>query len=109
MVAGRTLDAADLVADFLGRRVEGLSVAHNWAGRSHPDGHGQMAMPRLFRWRGPEGGEVVVWRTDTPHGVIHAELRAACGGPPSAVAGADELQQRIDHIRHWAITRKKGA
>ena len=56
-------------------------------------------------------GLVAAWhhRTETPHGVIHAELRAACGGPPSAVAGADELQQRIDHIRHWAVTRKKGA
>ena len=41
--------------------------------------------------------------------MIHAELRAACGGPPSAVASADELQQRIDEIRQWAITRKKGA
>ena len=53
--------------------VEFLSVAHNWAGRSNPDGQGQMALPRLFRWRGPEGGEVVVWRTDTPHGLAYME------------------------------------
>ena len=52
-------------------------------------------------------GLVAAWhhRTETPHGVIHAELRSACGGPPSAVASAEELQQRIDHIRHWAVTR----
>ena len=56
-------------------------------------------------------GLVGAWhhRTDTPHGAIHAELRSACGGPPSAAASAAALQQRIDHIRHWAITRKKGA
>ncbi|SEP74730.1 glycoside hydrolase family 38 N-terminal domain-containing protein [Microlunatus flavus] len=53
--------------------VRFLSVAHNWAGRSYPDGQGQMALPRLFRWRGPEGGEVVVWRTDTPHGLAYME------------------------------------
>lgn len=53
--------------------VRYLSVAHNWAGRSNPDGVGQMTMPRMFRWRGPEGGEVVVWRTDTPHGLAYME------------------------------------
>ena len=53
--------------------VQYLSVAHNWAGRSDPDGVGQMSMPRLFRWQGPEGGEVVVWRTDTPHGLAYME------------------------------------
>ncbi|HEU5485711.1 MAG TPA: DEAD/DEAH box helicase [Microlunatus sp.] len=56
-------------------------------------------------------GLVAAWhhRTDAPHGAIHAELRSACGGPPTAVASADELQQRIDHIRHWAVTRSRGA
>lgn len=51
-------------------------------------------------------GLVAAWhhRTDAPHGVIHAELRAACGGPPTAAASAEELQQRIDHVRHWAVT-----
>ena len=52
-------------------------------------------------------GLVAAWhhRTDRPHGAIHAELRSACGGPPSAVASAEELQERIDHIRQWAVTR----
>ncbi len=51
-------------------------------------------------------GLVAAWhhRTDTPHGVIHAELRSACGGGPSAIASAVELQQRIDRIRTWAVT-----
>jgi superfamily II DNA or RNA helicase len=43
-------------------------------------------------------------RTDKPHGLIHAELRAACGGPPTAAASAAELQQRIDHLRSRAIS-----
>jgi hypothetical protein len=51
-------------------------------------------------------GLVGAWhhRTDQPHGVIHAELRAACGGPPTAAASAEELQQRIDHLRRWATS-----
>lgn len=56
-------------------------------------------------------GLVAAWhhRTDQPHGVIHAELRQACGGPPSAVASAEELQERIDHIRHWAVSRSRSS
>ena len=56
-------------------------------------------------------GLVAAWhhRTEQPHGVIHAELRKACGGPPSAVASADELQERIDHIRHWAVSRSRSS
>jgi len=52
---------------------------------------------------------VAAWhhRTEQPHAVIHAELRSSCGGPPSAVASAEELQQRIDHIRQWAITGRR--
>ena len=52
---------------------------------------------------------VAAWhhRTDQPHGVIHAELRSACGGPSSAIATADELRQRIDHIRDWAISGRR--
>jgi superfamily II DNA or RNA helicase len=51
-------------------------------------------------------GLVAAWhhRTGQPHGVIHAELRAACGGPPSAIASAGQLQQRIDRLREWAVS-----
>lgn len=38
-------------------------------------------------------------RTGRPHGVIHGELRRACGGPPTAIATADQLQTRIDFLR----------
>jgi superfamily II DNA or RNA helicase len=42
-------------------------------------------------------------RTGASHAAIHGELRAACGGPPVAVATADEIQQRIDTLRRWAV------
>ncbi|MEX5634357.1 DEAD/DEAH box helicase [Parafrankia sp. FMc2] len=41
-------------------------------------------------------------RTGKPHGMIHAELRRSCGGPPSAQASAAQLQARIDTVRRWA-------
>jgi superfamily II DNA or RNA helicase len=62
---------------------------------------------RLRELRRELNGLVGAWhhRTTTPHGVIHAELRKVCGGPPSAVASEDELQGRIDRIREWATKR----
>jgi superfamily II DNA or RNA helicase len=52
-------------------------------------------------------GLVAAWhhRTEMPHGKVHAELRATCGGPPSAQATATQLQERIDTIRRWARER----
>ena len=52
-------------------------------------------------------GLVGAWhhRTNKPHGTVHAELRSACGGPPSAQASAQQLQDRIDTIRRWARER----
>ncbi len=38
-------------------------------------------------------------RTNTPHGVIHGELRRICGGPPTALATAEQLQGRIAELR----------
>ena len=51
-------------------------------------------------------GLVGAWshRTGQPHGVIHAELRRTCGGPPLPQATADEIRARIDTIRRWAIS-----
>ncbi|MFV2100226.1 DEAD/DEAH box helicase [Micromonospora sp. LOL_024] len=34
-------------------------------------------------------------RTGQPHGKIHAELRRLCGGPPSAQATIEQLEERI--------------
>jgi superfamily II DNA or RNA helicase len=38
-------------------------------------------------------------RTGRPHGAIHQEVRTACGGPPTAMATADQLQARIAYLR----------
>ncbi|MEU8267957.1 DEAD/DEAH box helicase [Sphaerisporangium sp. NPDC049002] len=54
-------------------------------------------------------GLVGAWnhRTGQPHGVIHAELRRACGGPPIAQASGDQIRQRIETIRKWATQRSR--
>jgi superfamily II DNA or RNA helicase len=53
-------------------------------------------------------GLVGAWshRTGQPHGVIHAELRRACGGPPLPQATADQIQARIAKIRAWALSAR---
>ncbi|MQA95244.1 MAG: ATP-dependent helicase [Streptosporangiales bacterium] len=52
-------------------------------------------------------GLVGAWhhRTGQPHGMIHAELRRSCGGPPTAQCTADDLRKRIEQIRKWATAR----
>jgi superfamily II DNA or RNA helicase len=41
-------------------------------------------------------------RTGKPHGVIHGELRRRCGGPPTAMASSEQLEERIAALRSWA-------
>jgi superfamily II DNA or RNA helicase len=41
-------------------------------------------------------------KSGQPHGVIHADLRRSCGGPPQAQATAAQLRDRIDTLRKWA-------
>ncbi|MEV1238901.1 hypothetical protein [Nonomuraea sp. NPDC049750] len=53
--------------------VRYLAAAHNWAGRSVPYLHGGDKLTRPFRWRAPSGKEVIVWFTDTPHGMAYME------------------------------------
>jgi superfamily II DNA or RNA helicase len=38
-------------------------------------------------------------RTAKPHGMIHSELRRECGGPPTAMASAEQLRTRIAALR----------
>jgi len=40
-------------------------------------------------------------RTNTPHGKIHNELRTRCGGPPTAMATIEQLEERIATLRSW--------
>ncbi|HEY0717050.1 MAG TPA: DEAD/DEAH box helicase [Streptosporangiaceae bacterium] len=53
-------------------------------------------------------GLVAAWnhRTGQAHGVIHNDLRQACGGPPLPQATAEQIRARIDLIRRWAVTRR---
>jgi superfamily II DNA or RNA helicase len=39
-------------------------------------------------------------RTGLPHGKIHSELRTRCGGPPSAQATIEQLEERISMIQN---------
>jgi len=40
-------------------------------------------------------------RTGKPHGKIHNELRTLCGGPPTAIASIEQLEERIATLRTW--------
>lgn len=64
---------AGLPAALERQGVKYLSVAHNYAGRSVPHLIGGQHLPRLFRWRSPSGEQVLVWITDSPHGLAYME------------------------------------
>ena len=51
-------------------------------------------------------GLIAAWhhRTGQPHGVIHADLRKACGGPPLPEATGDQIRARIAMLRRWATS-----
>ena len=72
-----------------------------------PEDRPQSAFEVLSGLRKELNGLVGAWhhRTSKPHGAVHAELRAACGGPPSAQATAQQLQDRIETMRRWARER----
>ena len=90
----------DQVKDLLRRHQARHQAGH--AGAPPVSAHAE-----LRELRKELNGLVAAWhhRTDQPHGVIHAELRSACGGPPSAIATADELRQRIDQLRQLGDQR----
>ncbi|MBA8825683.1 superfamily II DNA or RNA helicase [Saccharopolyspora lacisalsi] len=41
------------------------------------------------------------YRTKKPHGAIHNELRKTCGGPPTAMATIEQIEERIATLRSW--------
>ena len=47
---------------------------------------------------------IAAWhhRTGQPHGVIHADLRRACGGPSLPQATGEQIRARIAMMRRWA-------
>jgi hypothetical protein len=48
-------------------------------------------------------------RTGLPHGKIHAELRRMCGGPPSAQATIEQLEERIATVQTLTCQEGPGA
>ncbi|WP_037569034.1 glycoside hydrolase family 38 N-terminal domain-containing protein [Phaeacidiphilus oryzae] len=85
-VPGQVVGLQDALAEHgFGR----LSVAHNWAGRAVPHLVGGARLPRLFRWRTADGRSVLVWRTDTPHGLAYME---------GSIIGFDESHGTVDDL-----------
>jgi hypothetical protein len=85
-VPGAVVGLVDAMAQ---NGVRYLSVAHNWAGRSVPHLVGGQDLPRLFRWQAPSGASVLVWMTDTPHGMAYME------GP---LLGFHDSFERVDDL-----------
>ncbi|MCW8100421.1 glycoside hydrolase family 38 N-terminal domain-containing protein [Streptomyces tauricus] len=85
-VPGQVVGLPDVLAD---NGIRYLSVAHNWAGRAVPHLVGGAHLPRLFRWQAPSGNSVLVWRTDTPHGLAYME---------GSILGFDESYDSVDDL-----------
>ncbi|MFH8469196.1 glycoside hydrolase family 38 C-terminal domain-containing protein [Streptomyces sp. NPDC017991] len=85
-VPGQVVGLPDVLAD---NGIRYLSVAHNWAGRAVPHLVGGEHLPRLFRWQAPSGNSVLVWRTDTPHGLAYME---------GSILGFDESYDSVDDL-----------
>jgi superfamily II DNA or RNA helicase len=84
------------------RRKQGVSDA---AGGDSAAGGGSDIPPPLYRTlkeqRSLLNSLVGLWAKNTgePHGLVHAELRRACGGPAVPQASVTQLQARIDYLR----------
>ena len=95
---------ADQVATLLAKRQADQRAASKPAGR--PAAPEQRQAPRtagerrvLLRRQLNTLVAAHHHRTGLPHGKIHAELRRLCGGPPSAQATIEQLEERIATIQ----------
>ncbi|MEO3855308.1 DEAD/DEAH box helicase [Acrocarpospora sp. B8E8] len=96
----------DQVASLLRKRQADQQAAKRRQPKPEPE---QLAPHEVIHELRKElNGLVGAWnhRTGQPHGVIHADLRRSCGGPPIAQASADQIRDRITMIRRWASQRK---
>ncbi len=64
---------AGFVDALVAAGVRHLSAAHNWAGRAVPYRLGGQSLGRPFWWRSAAGNRVLVWFTDTAHGMGYME------------------------------------
>jgi hypothetical protein len=83
-------------------------AAHDPASGDQAEAMPTVSREALAALRKELNGLVGAWshRTGQPHGVIHTELRSACGGPAIPQASADQIQARIQMIRQWAVSRR---
>jgi superfamily II DNA or RNA helicase len=99
----------DQVALLLRKRQAGQFASKRPAGRAATAGADAASAPvctreALAAARKELNQLIAAWhhRTGQPHGVIHADLRRACGGPPLPQATGDQIRARIAMIRRWA-------
>ncbi|MGI5160411.1 DEAD/DEAH box helicase [Microbispora sp. CA-102843] len=99
----------DQVASLLRKRQADQQAAKRRTKKGSEDSAPALAPhEQLAELRKELNGLVGAWnhRTGQPHGVIHAELRRACGGPAIAQATAEQVRERIAMIRKWATQRR---
>ncbi len=104
--------APDQVRTLLNQRQTGVAVARSGSGPAGRDRRRRPRRPsapqlsvreRLAALRKELNTLVALHhhRTNKPHGMIHNELRALCGGPPTAMANIEQLEERIATLRSW--------
>ncbi len=91
--------------EMTGRVVTERGSERGVGGRETPSPAELTAHEELGVLRRELNGLVAAWhhRTGESHGAIHARLRRTTGGPAAAHASADQLRERIDLLRTWAL------
>jgi superfamily II DNA or RNA helicase len=100
-----TRAAASLAATAAGRRSTAAAAGPASAGAPGPAAAAAPATREtLAALRKELNLLITAWhhRTGQPHGVIHADLRRACGGPSLPEATGQQIRARIETIRRWA-------
>lgn len=69
-VPGAAIGLSTLLTDA---DIKYLAVAHNYAGRSVPHLRDGQQLTRPFYWKAPDGERLLVWYTDTLHGMAYME------------------------------------
>ncbi|HEV7708229.1 MAG TPA: hypothetical protein VGP16_08545, partial [Asanoa sp.] len=82
--------------------VHYLSAAHNWAGRSVPFLTGGQDLGRPFWWRSPAGNRVLVWFTDSSHGMAYMEGNVV-GLAESFAASVDLLPGYLHQVANKPV------
>lgn len=97
---------ADQIGELL-RQRQADEVRRQKSTRPTPTGPSVPDHRMLKDLRNQLAKNVSAWsaRSGTPHGVIHAELRRLCGGPPVAQADEAQLKTRLAKLQNWFIGR----